>query len=145
MTVTSSFDVLVESYRQRGLSAEAARQAAIGRDHYSEAEARAASDGMSTLRAAEQVAERATLFEEAHRSRGLPVPGGPVQLREVYGPGEAAARVAELAVFRLGMAPVEATQYATRLMEREMTRGGSAHTVTWMNRLGEALNAQAAS
>jgi hypothetical protein len=138
VTVTSAFDRLVESYRGRGLSAEAALRAAIGRDHGSEAEARAASDHSASLLAAEQAASAVSLAESRRKYEK--------KLREVGGdPGGAAMVVAEIASARLGIDIAESRQYAMRLLERELARRGYGPTLTWMLRLGEALNAREAA
>lgn len=146
---SSTFDQLVESYRRQGMSPEAARHAAIGRGG-TESEARAAGDCSGALRAAEQSAERLTSLTEAYQSRGLAVPAHlpaarPINIREVGSSDQAAVLVAEVASERLGMPPVEARQYAVRLMERESSRGGPEHARIWMRRLAEALSGRAAA
>jgi len=148
---STTFDRLVESYERQGMTPKAARLAAAGRGH-TESEARAAAEGEypPLLRAAELSATRATALTEAYASRGLAVPGHlsparPIAIREVGSPDQAAALVAEAASARLGMPQAEARQYAVRLLERETARGGQAHALTWMRRLGEALRGQAAA
>lgn len=160
MTTTSDADRLIEAYRDRGLSPEAARLAARGRSGAGSGAAPASgfdalvesfrARGLSPEAARQAAIGRDYCNESEVRaaetrlteSRGRSAPE--VQLPEVRSPGQAAMLVAEVATRRLGMDETAARQYSVRLMERELNLGGYGHALNWLQRLAAAMNTQEA-
>ena len=126
MTV-SGFDALVESFRGFGMSPEAARFAAIGRNS-TEAEARA-------FWAQPEPAPAAPLAESAGSRL--------IEPRTPISPEDGATMVAEVARRTLGMGVAEAHQYSVNLMEREIRAGGRDHATRFLGTFARALTPSA--
>jgi hypothetical protein len=121
----SEFDEMVECFTALGLSPDAARIAAIGREYKSEAEAREAYREADVLREAERAATAAVLGPNYQAPRPEP------ETRDVV----------EAVRARLGMSLHEATEYAKRLREREVRRAGAEHARSWMAEFAKSLTA----
>lgn len=127
--MSSTFDMMVETFRAAGLSPQAARIAAIGRDHFTEADARLYHDRQDRLREAEDAATAAML---------APTGQAPDLATETVAVMEAARR-------QLGMDEPSARRYALGLLEREVRRGGREHAARWQKAFAVALVEKAAA
>ncbi|GAA1550403.1 hypothetical protein GCM10009827_083840 [Dactylosporangium maewongense] len=125
----SSFDNMVATYRAAGLTEEAARVAAVGRDYRSEAEARAAWDRHDQLVEAERSAALAMLNPQ------VPAPALASETLAVI----------EAAQTKLGMTRTAAREYALGLQNRETRRNGAGHAKTFMREFASSLNRSAAA